>query len=218
VNMSDSDDQKYNQALDQLAKENYYSEEYEYRWAAKTFFTELADVERPAFKQAFLKRLSDDPNQANVMLAGEFEVPECIPILVKELNRYEQPNQETWILMAVIAKYPDAVGFQALERFIDSAQEAEAIDFLSQMDFLRALPHLRRALTVDHLLDRCLHIFAERKKKTSIEQLVDELALILKADNPGYLRSRFRHCFMIKQEPYNPFSEEELDHLLGVLG
>jgi len=203
-----------NAALDALVLANYYSEDYESDRAARELLAGVAAADRGTFEAVFLQRLAADPSIANLFLAGSFGFESAVPEVVAALDRCEDANNMTRTILYVLSQLGDG-GYAAMERFVDSELEIEALTWLARMDFDRTIPHLRRALHNDGLLKTCLHIFAAYRSQHDIEALVGKLVEIRQDD--AELGRRLALAVSLQDDPYNPLDETERQHALAVL-
>jgi len=203
----------YEQELDELIERNYYSEEWELQSAVKLYYDALPEDDRPIFDRMFIQRIDDDPSVANISISTAFNLPEVGSIIAERLSRHQKTSQITRTMMYALRPYSDGECFAAVERFVDSEQEIEALRILGRMNFLRAIPHFRRALKRDQLLEVCLHIFQDRKRDVGLDQLIDELAMLIKG-REGYYRRRLEAMFGIKKGDHAPFGEREVARII----
>jgi len=204
-------------AIDDLAKRMYYSEEHEIHWAAREMLESVAADDLPMFRDTFMTRLRTDPSVGNIFFAGSFGFSEAAPFVAELLVAEENTSERTRIMMHVLSiigrDHPEARAFEAIEPFLDSSMEEEALQFLTQLDFTRCHQHLRAALRVDHHLKNCLHIFHARRRRTDLATLVADLKALVGTDPE--LRRRFKLALTIQQDPYNPFDQDERLQLLN---
>ena len=199
--------------LDDLIEKNYYSEEWELRSAAQVYYDALGEEQRVVFDQMFVARIQQDPSVSNVSISSAFRIPALGPLLAEALNRHKKASYESRNLMCGLRPYRDDASFAAVERFVESEQEIEALRLLGHMNFLRAMPHLRRSLKKDQLLEVCLHIFQDRKRDVGLEGLIADLAMLIKG-REGYYRRRLEAMFSIKKGLHAPFSEREMQRII----
>jgi len=202
--------------VNRLVEEHYYSAPHELKWAVTGYADGLSDGEQKLLRRHVLHRLEGEPTIVDVILASCLQVPESVPLLTAALSRESVTSQLSRAMMGVLARYPEEASKRAIERFIDSEQEQEALALLARMDFERAVPHLQRALSKEHLADSCLHIFAERKKSVGLARLATDLRDSL-LQGRHRLRERLKEVLTSKAGDYNPFTPEELDVLLSTL-
>ena len=126
----------------------------------------------------------------NLSLAAVLPLSGMDEALAEELDRQSEPNQHTRSLLSALrAQKGSARAFQAVERFVDSSQEMEALRALAAIDFPSARAHLRQALGRDDLLETCLHLFAERARRDGLPALLEDLRAIAGA-SPSWIRPR----------------------------
>ncbi len=202
-----------NQAIDSLVNQHYYSEDFELEAAMRAFYERLSDHEQAVCHQALIERLRVDPSILTVSLCSQIPIPEAAPLLASALNGEKTSSQRTRSIMAALRHYDDAHSFTAVERFLESDQEPEALQQLARIDFNRVRPHLMRAMTRPHLHPFCLQIFHEQRKRGGLEALADTLASWA-APDPETFEMRLRDVLSCKKGDYNPFSIEEQQTLL----
>ncbi|MFT7511279.1 MAG: hypothetical protein ACI9QL_000483 [Candidatus Omnitrophota bacterium] len=199
--------------LDALVLHHYYSEEWELRSAAGLYFESLDPAERLIFRDMFVARLKADPSVVNISLSPSFKFPEVVNAIADCLDAAEQASCFTRTMMTALRPYHEDRAFHAVARFIDSEQEIEALRIVAEINFIKAIPHLRRAFGQDHLVEVCLHIFNDRKRKTGMDQLVREIQLFSE-ERPRWYRRRLKAMFLIKVGEHSPFSEGEIIRIL----
>lgn len=206
-------------AIDGLARRMYYSEEHEIHWAARELLESVPPEDLSRFRDTFLQRLQEDPSVGNIFFAGSFGFPEAAPMVADQLRAEEEVSHLTRTMMYVLAiigrNNPAARAYEAIEPYLDSTQEQEALQFLAQLDFERSLPHLRAALRVDDHLKNCLHIFHARRRASDLETLCANIKMLVGTDSE--LQYRFKLTLTIQQDPYNPFNQDERNTLLQLL-
>jgi hypothetical protein len=203
-------------ALDDLVRRNYYSEDYELRWKIVHWVESLSHAEEEHYRQVALRRLIDDPSILSVLFCSAARIPEAVPVMVSLLNEKSETDMLTRAVFASLARYGQPSAFSAVERFLDSEQEIEALQCLAQLHFRRALFFVLRAAKRKHLRDACLHILHQRKKNAGMDGLIADLAEHAASTRRSVLRP-VRHIVQCKQPPYHPFAEEEIERLLAGL-
>jgi hypothetical protein len=199
--------------LDDLIRRNYYAEDFELRWTLQKFGDELPVEDRAYFHQLVLQRLTADPSIMTVMLCSASLVPEAVPILVSVLNDQPEANMLTRSILSTLGRYGEPSAFDAVERFLDSDQEPEALTCLARLSFARALFYVLRASKRKHLHDVCLQILHERRKQSGLIRLITELSTFDKQSRHNVPR-RVKAILRCKDDPYNPFTPEEIDAVL----
>jgi len=145
-----------NTALDELAASSYYEEDHELHWKARELFDQVPEAQREGFVAAFVQRLYKDPSVANVFLAATFEAHAAAPFLAQLLEDEVDIGLRARTLLYTLGQLGGEDAFYAILPFVDSSLELEAVAALARIDFPRAIPHLRRALMNDGLLQSCL--------------------------------------------------------------
>lgn len=204
------------QELEQLVLKHYYSEDYELEWAAKSFFDALSQPEQELFEGVMIERLSGAPDLVDVTLAMRLHLPSLVPFLIAWLDQETQSSTTSRALIAVLGQYADVQAYAAVERFLDSEQEGEALACLAQMDFQRTLPYLRRAVQQEHLHNFCLHAMHHFMLRNGIEALCEALQQMAAPEMPVLTR-HVRKILTSKEGPFNPFTEDELKMLISRL-
>ena len=202
--------------LADLIQRHYYSEDFELHAAFRAYAGLLSADDRERLRYVVMRRLSDSDSLVDVILCTEFDVPECVSSLVRMLDRQTGTSQITRALMGALSRYGGLEAFRAVERFMDSDQEHEALASLARIDFARALPYLVRSLAKDRFLDACLHIFHARKQAAGFHGLLEDLRSGGAFGSP-VVRERLRLSLTAKKGEYNPFTEQELRALLAAL-
>ena len=199
--------------LDQLIERNYYSEEWELKSAVKLYYDALEAGEQVTFTKMFVLRMLRDPSVANISISTSIRSPEVAALIAEALGREKKASYTSRTMMYALRPYGDEVSFRAVERFVDSEQEIEALRILCSMDFVRAAPHIRRALKRDALLEVCLHIFQDRRRSVGMDQLIRELSQLIKG-RTGYYRQRLEAMFTIKKGDNAPFDAQQVRRII----
>lgn len=205
--------------LDAIVECNYYSEEWELQAAVRAWIDHLDPVEQASFARAFLRRLTADPSMVNISLASVLPYPGVDEPLAAELARQPEPNQHTRALIAALRSCQGSdTAFRAVERFVDSSQEMEALRALAAIDFARTRPHFRQALSRDDLLECCLHLFADRRREHGIDTLSADLRAIAGAP-PDWIVPRLDLLLhRIKTEAAHPLPPQDRATLSALFG
>jgi hypothetical protein len=202
--------------LEALIQAHYYSEDFELISAVRAYQDRLTLEERDELKGVVVSRLLAEGSMVDVVLCSVVQVPPAGPLLAAKLDRESVPSQLTRALMASLQLYPGDEAYRAVERFLDSDQEGEALAALARLDFNRTLPHLARALDREHFLGPILHILHARAKDVGVPALGLEL-VSARARLPAGFSAGLARVFAAKSGAYNPFSVAELDRLRGAL-
>ncbi len=199
--------------LDDLIRRNYYAEDFELRWTLQQFGEALPAEDHAFFHQLILRRLTEDPSIMSVMLCSASQVPEAVPILVSVLDDQPEANMLTRSILSTLGRYGEPSAFSAVERFLDSDQEPEALACLARLHFMRALFYVLRSSKRPHLRDVSLHILHERRKQVGLVRLITELDTFNKQSRHN-VPKRVKAILRCKEDPYNPFSPDEIDAVL----
>lgn len=199
-------------ALMELVQAHYYSEDFELASAVRAFQEGLAPPERDELKGVVLQRLIGEGSMVDILLCSVVPVASAGPVLARLLNQESVPSQLTRTLIVALQMYTGDEAYRAVERFVDSDQEGEALAALARMDFPRTLHYLARALERPSALGPILHIFHARAKEVG----VPALALELKTEGqryPATFREGVARALVAKPERFNPFTPVELERL-----
>lgn len=204
------------QDLDQLVQSHYYSEDYELEWAAKNYYDQLAPEEQDHMAAVLLTRLSGDASLSDVTIATRLGLSSLTPSLASLLNREGSSSAMSRAILVALSHQPDERAYEAVERFMDSDQEGEALVCLCRMNFQRALPHFRWALQKNHLHNFCLHALHEVKLEAGLDRVKKMVELILESDRNA-LAPHLKKIIHSKSGSFNPFSIDELEALTVLL-
>lgn len=206
-------------AVDLRALESacYYSEDFHWLSSVRVYRDGLFEEERALFRQVVFQRLLLDGSITDVLLCSIDDIPGATPLLAERLNRESSSSQLTRALMEALRRCTGDEAFCAVERFVDSDQEQEALRVLAEIHFARALPYIERASQRPDHRDLVLHILYDRSRVVGLEALIGELRAFMATRNDAELASRLCHALQNKSTPYNPFSEENLRRLMVAL-
>ncbi len=202
--------------VDRLIEGHYYSEDYELEWAGKAYVDSLSEDERRVFEAVMVQRLSSKPGLADVSVCARLALPSLTPSLAALLDKEPHSSAMSRALLAALAQCPDERAYAAVERFMESEQEGEALACLARMNFKRALPHLRWAMQKDHLHNFCIHALHEYMRHAGMDALLESVRKLVEP-NRDVLTPHLRKILTSKKGSFNPFSEEELDAVLAAL-
>ncbi len=200
--------------IDQIIHAHYYSEDFELIASLRAYIEGLMPGEKETVRGIVLKRVLEDGSLVDILLCSVIDVPSAVPALAGKLDREPVSNQMTRGLIAALRNYQVADAYTAVERFVDSDQEMEAIEALADMDFRRTIPLIVRLMRKEHYHGNILHILHRRMKKTGADALVGELR-----ESSATRSDRFRNDLALvldsKKPPYNPFTGAEIRHMLS---
>ena len=204
------------QEMEALLLQNYYGEDFEVVSLFRGYVDGLSEAERVLMQEVVARRLVMTGSIVDILLCGVLPVAGAGPILVNLLNAESRTSQVTRMLIQVLRQYPGEEAYRAVERFLDSDQEVEALPALAAMDFGRTLPALVRNLRKPHFQGVLLHCLYDRCKASSLDQLIGELrqyatacAVNFGSDLEAVLRS--------KEGRYNPFTPEQITALVDAV-
>ena len=204
------------QELSELIQAHSYSEDFELLSSVRAYQEGLSLAGRDELRAVVLRRLSGEGSMVDILLCSVVDVPSAGPILAGRLDQETVPSQLTRALMTALAACPGDASFRAVERFVDSDQEGEALAALARIDFSRALPYVARALDRAHFLGPVLHLLHARAKVVGVPALAEELRAST-ARLPAAFPDGIRRSLGAKSAAYNPFSEAERARLLDAL-
>lgn len=204
------------EALDRLSERHYYAEEWEFQAAARAWYEDLDPSARARFPQVLWERVERDPSVTNASLCVVFPFPELEAPLAAALSRQPSTSHLTRSLIAALQWQRGDAAFRAVERFIDSAQEMEALLALVRIHPGRAVPYMRRALMEDRLVETCLHALAQLRAADGMAAAVGHLKAVGAGEGERLAR-RVRAMFAIKTVENSPFSPDEIQHMLTAL-
>ena len=203
-------------ALNELIQAHYYSEDFELLSAVRVFHEGLSGPERDELKALVVQRLLEDGSMVDILLCSVVPVPSAGPVLARRLDRESVPSQLTRALITAVQEYPGDEAYRAVERFVDSDQEGEALAALTRLDFSRALHHLARALDRPHMQGPVLHMLHARAKAVGVPALVVELQAESQRQAPAF-RAGLLRALVSKPARFNPFAALDLDRLQRAL-
>lgn len=195
---------------------HYYSEDYELEWAAKSYFESLRPDERGVMESVLIRRLSGPSGIADVSMCTRLGLPALTPFLVARLEKEDDSSTVSRAILAALSNQPDEQAYSAVERFIDSELEGEALQCLARINFRRAMPHMRMAIQKDHLHNYCLHAIHEFVRREGVQSGAEVLREIIEP-NEEWLARHTEKILMSKQGRFNPFSDQELAYLMATL-
>jgi hypothetical protein len=210
--MSDPDAQ-----LEALLARHYYSEEWELQAAFLAWLEEMSPTARQAAETAFTRRVTGDPgSMENTSLAAALPLPALAEPLAAALDAQPEPSQLTRSLLCALSRQSGSTrAFAAVERWVDSSQEMEALRALAAIDFARARGQLRQAMLRDELLETCLHLFADRARRDGLPALLADLDAIA-GSPPEWIRPRLEIlCRRIKPPDAMPLPPDACAAILA---
>lgn len=202
--------------IERMVAGHYYSEDYELEWSAKTYYDGLSEAEQELFQGVMIARLTGDAGMADISIVTRLGVAAFTPHLAALLDRQAHSSAMSRALLAVLSHQPDEQAYVAVERFLDSELEGEALTCLARMNFHRTLPQLRWAMQKAHLHNFCIHALHEFKQHLGMEALVKAVKQLVEPDADA-LGPHLAKILRSKSGAYNPFSPEEIEELLAVL-
>ena len=203
-------------ALDRLSEQHYYAEEWEFQAAARAWYETLEPADRDRFPQVLWERVERDPSVTNASLCVVFPLPELEGPLAAALSRQPSTSHLTRSLIAALQWQRGPSAFRAVERFVDSAQEMEALLALVRIHPGQAVPFMRRAVMEDRLIETCLHAMAQVRATSGLAAVVDHLRAVCAGGGARVFR-RVRAMFTIKSAENSPFPPDEIRHILDAL-
>jgi len=202
--------------LEEIIVAHYYSEDFELISSMKAYYHSLASLEKSYLEQIVLRRLTSDGSIVDILLCSVVNVPSAAPVLSSRLNREEISNQVTRTIISALKKYRSDEAYTAVERFLDSDQEIESLQAIAEIDFRRSIPHIVIALKKEFTHGVVLHILHDRVKTVGLSGLVDDLCAS-SATRTATFKALLSTALHSKKHPYNPFSESDIQHIIGSL-
>ena len=202
--------------LEALVNVHYYSEDFELLSSLKAYRATLHDQEVTYLEQVVLARLINEGSIVDVLLSSVVNIPSSVPVLTEKLNREIAVNQTTRALIQALGKYKTEESYQAVERFIDSDQELEALTALAELDFVRTLPVVFRRVCNAYYYNVLLQIMYDRSKAVGLEVLISNI-LNFEGYRPSDLHESMISLLYSKKDPYNPFSQDEIHRIILAL-
>lgn len=203
-------------ALDQLVAEHYYREDFELLAAVRAWASGLDEAGRSALRDLIARRVQEQPTIVEAVLCQAIAVPEAAPALAAWLARETEASLLSRALLQALRAAGGPEAYRAVERFVESEQEWEALQVLAELDFPRAWPRVREALRRDSQRDLVLHILQARRRQIGWDAFRAELAAGCAAE-PA-LVGPLRRVLLAKGVGYNPFPPAEVERLLADLG
>jgi hypothetical protein len=202
--------------VERLIAAHYYSEEHELEWASKQYYGELDEAGKQAFEGVMMRRLTGAAGLADVSVCSRLGAASLTAPLAALLNRQADAGAISRAVLVALMRQPDEQAYEAVERFLDSELEGEALQVLTRMNFRRALPHLRWAIQKEHLHNFCLHAMHDEMKHVGMEALLESVKLLVEPDR-SMLSEHMKKILGSKVGDFNPFTESELAELGAVL-
>jgi hypothetical protein len=196
---------------------HYYSEDFELLASLRAYVEPLSPAEKEHVRALALRRLMQEGSLVDILLCTVVDVPSAVPVLAGRLDRETITNQVTRTLIQALRRYHTAEAYEAVERFVDSDQEMEAIEALADIDFRRTIPLLVRAMGKEHQHGTLLHLFHRVAKERGVDGLADELRGS-SATRSARFKSDFERVLRAKKDPYNPFTDEQILLILSRIG
>ncbi|HMO04076.1 MAG TPA: hypothetical protein PKC67_01360 [Kiritimatiellia bacterium] len=210
-------EQEITTEIEQLVQAHYYSEDFELLASLRAYVQPLSPGEREHVRALALRRLMRDGSIVDIMLCSVIDVPSAVPVLAGKLDREPVSNQVTRTLIQALRRYHTDEAYTAVERFVDSDQELEAIDALADIDFRRTIPMIVRVIGKEHHHGNLLHLLHRFAKERGVERLAEELTGCSATRSARFV-SDLERVLRAKKEPYNPFTEDQILHILSLVG
>jgi hypothetical protein len=202
--------------LDRLVQAHYYSEDFELIASLIAYRDGLAPDERIRLGEVALQRLMQQGTLVDILLCAVVQAPSAAPVLAGMLNREPVSNQITRALIVALRVYETDDAYTAVERFLDSDQELDALPALMDIDFRRTLPLVARMMKKAHVREMLVHHFHGRVKRVGLEGLVADFSQSSATRSPAFhdLLEKTLHS---KPAPYNPFTPEQIMRILSLV-
>lgn len=199
--------------LEMIIGRHYYSEDFELVPVFQSFVAGLRVEEREVLAEVIMSRLSSVGSLVDILLCGVVDVPAAVPVLAERLNQENQTNQVTRALIASLGRYTSDEAYRAVERFLDSDQEMEALQVLGRIDFARSLPYLARCMVQLPAQGVVLHIFHAYAKAHGMEALIRVVQQSSVSKSTAF-RNQLKATLQAKSDAYNPFTPSEREQVM----
>jgi hypothetical protein len=200
--------------INRIIQANYYSEDFQLTSEFQAFVAGLSADEKAVLGDVAKERLAEDGSIVDILLCSVVDVPSTVPLMAEKLSVEAETNQITRTLIAALGRYSSDDAYRAVERFLDSDQEGEALRALAGIDFTRTLPALVRRMDKPHHETPILHILHERIKRNGLPNLIDELRQSSATRVAGFGKS-LEKILRSKTPAYNPLTAREIDDLVN---
>ena len=195
--------------IDSIVGAHYYSEDFQLLSAFQSYAAGLQPEEQAALADAVFGRLIRDGSLVDIMLCQVVAVPSAVPVLAEKLSNESQTNQITRTLISTLSYYATDEAYIAVERFLDSDQEMDALQALAKIDFSRTLPAIVRRMNKQHNHGMILHLLHHRMKAAGLTALIHELRQSSATRSAGF-SGRLGEVLRSKDAAYNPFTADEI--------
>jgi len=203
--------------LERIIQANYYSEDFELISSFRAYEAERSEEEKDLLAEVVFERLCREGSLVDILFCSIIDVPSAVPVLAEKLNREPQVNQVTRSLIQALRRYCSDDAYTAVERFLDSDQEMDALAALASIDFARTLPHMVRLMKKDHYHGVVLQMLRERMKRVGIEPLVEEMKKS-SATHSRSFRENLHKALGSKTAEYNPLDSSQISVLKDAFG
>ncbi|HMP73917.1 MAG TPA: hypothetical protein PKE55_11705 [Kiritimatiellia bacterium] len=204
------------QAIDEIVAKNYYGEDFELAGSFRALLAGLSDGERELLAEVAAERLSRSGSLVDVLLCGLVPSARSEMVLVEALTGERVTSQRSRALLTAMRTCSGDGAYVAVERFLDSDQEMDALQCLAAIDFGRSLPVLAKGLRQPHTAAVVVHVLHERRKVHGLERLLQCLRGSSVCRSPVFV-SHLERALRAKEEAYNPFTLEEIEAILATL-
>lgn len=204
-----------NAAVERIVQAHYYDEDFQLLSSFQAFVSGLDNAEKDALAELAFERVVRDGSLVDIILCSVVDVPSAVPVLAEKLSREPQTNQITRTLIAVLGRYATDDAYVAIEPFLDSDQEMEALQSLARIDFIRTLPALVRRMKKDHYAGVILQILSYRIKAAGLARVIDDLRQSSATQSAGF-GALLRKILRSKDAAYNPLTAAEVDAIIAV--
>lgn len=202
--------------LERLLLQHYYSEEFELQAAVTAWRMDCDPEEQAGLDRIFHRRFLSDPSLVHISLARCFSGADLEALLVEQLNFQSDGGQKARMLLVALRPYRSPQAAEAVERFLDSSLEMEALHALAEVDWSCATKHLPRLLRKDGMVETCLHVLHEHRKRVGWAMFLADVRPLAGPD-PAWMAQRFASMFAIKTPDKIPFTPAEQKEILNAL-
>lgn len=202
--------------LQDLVASHYYREDFELAASARAWHDQLPADDSAQLRAIVLERLTREPTLVELYLVQAMRLAEAAPALVAWLDREQAATPVSRALMAALPAGAGDAAYRAVERFVDSDQEWEALRALGRLDFPRTRSRLLSAARRDSHLDLALHMLHDRRKELGWPAFAAETRAWFTTCPPAD-RSRLQRVLQAKSDSFHPFPAAERAELLAWL-
>lgn len=211
------DKQEIHRDLERIIQANYYSEDFELISSFRAYEAERSDAEKELLADEVFERLCAEGSLVDILFCSIIDVPSAVPVLAEKLSREPQVNQVTRSLIQALKRYSSDDAYVAVERFLDSDQEMDALQALASIDFARTLPHMVRLMKKDHYHGVVLQMLRDQMKRVGPGPTIEEMKRSSTTNSTAF-RESLRKVLASKSADFNPLDPAQIAALKEAFG